>query len=97
MLGVLCFAGASWPLFHQPLKIRETMVLWPTALAEHVTSPGPLGEAEVIGVADFLSKVLPAGVARPFHRNLQQRATNCRQTELTAHPHGGLRTVPRAR
>ncbi len=54
--GVLCFVGASWTR-STPKNVNGVVVIWPMALAEHVSAVGPFAD-EVDEIAKHLRVTL---------------------------------------
>ena len=54
--GVVCFVGAEWPLvFRRPVRMRGVTALWPKALGELVTKPGPLDRTAIDETTELLA------------------------------------------
>ena len=56
--GVLCFIGCEWGLFMRRKRIKGVTALWPKALPDHVSAPGPLDERAAV-IAEHLRCRLP--------------------------------------
>ncbi len=58
--GTLCFIEADWPLIGGSFVIADVAVVWPKKLAEGLTAPGAMSEAEVETTHRTLARAFPA-------------------------------------
>lgn len=58
--SALCFIDAEWRLFAKPFELNGVWVTWGKELANMIAAPGPIGDAQVLQIADRLATNLPA-------------------------------------
>ncbi len=59
VIPILCFVDAQWGLFAKPFTVSDVHVVWPTALIQLVTQPGPFSPQHCTDLAHQLATQLP--------------------------------------
>lgn len=52
--GALCFVGADWPLFPQPFRVNDVLVVWPRRLAKLLQEEGS-GAVDVLATRNAIT------------------------------------------
>ncbi len=60
--AALCFIEAEWKMLAKPFQLEGVWVTWAKKLEDMIAAPGPLGQEDVLRVAERLAAGLPSAV-----------------------------------